>query len=255
MTGRRVLSSSSLTGRRVLSSSSLTGRRILSSHSIIPAVIYNSYQRLSLYVTENTDISDIESGSEEASLYECFVKLNIVRDNVGSTTVEIENNLVQLWNSVLSSVYGPPLSQSKNDGNKWKVRNYADSGRDITISIWNQPRDDKPKILVQAGSEYDKLFVTAELPLIYQKVLQQSAAGVGEVPPACAAAPDGPGSQTRRSKRSAIPSTPRGYLTHPKRHSSVMTPLPRVSKRLKMKTSARNSFIRYSCIVNFYFNN
>ena len=31
--------------------------------------------------------------------------------------------------------------------------------------------------------------------------------------------------------------TPRGYLTHPKRHSSVMTPLPRASKRLKQKSS------------------
>ena len=204
--------------------------------------LFNSYSRLSVYVTKITDVNDIESESEEAYLYECFSKCNIVIDNIGSTTVLVENHLARQWNDVLTATYGLPSTKSKKDGSKWKVTNYADSGRDITITKWDEPKSDsQTKILLQSGGDYDRLFVAMQLPVLYQKVLQFYESGTDD----SAESPAGASRLAmRRSLRTTITNTPRGYPTYPKRRSSAMTPLPRVNKRLKMKALSKTSFLK-----------
>ena len=187
----------------------------------------NSFERLKKYLLEIIDINELDSDSDEAKLYEFYTTHNVVKDNVGSVTILIEKSLVPHWDRALVDFLGQPISRSKNEGIRWKVPNYQDSGKEISVTMWEEPRDDKPKILCQAGGEFDKLFSTVELPLIYSKVIELSNS---------AQSPVFTKTKSVKNKRNTFMKTPRGYLTHPKRHSSVMTPLPRASKRLKQKS-------------------
>ena len=188
----------------------------------------NSFERLKKYLLEIIDIEELDSDSDEAKLYEFYTTHNDVKDNVGSVTILIENNLVPQWDRVLTDFLGQPISRSHNEGIRWKVPNYQDSGRDISVTMWDKPKDNKPKILVQSADEYHKLFSTVELPIIYNKVIELRNS---------VQSPVFTKTKSVKNKRNSSMKTPRGYLTHPKRHSSVMTPLPRASKRLKQKSS------------------
>ena len=131
----------------------------------------NSYQRLRQHVFDNTDVSQISG--EEGKLYEFYVLHNIVRLNNGSVTVEIENCRTRQWGKVLSSVFGESYLNKDGTGQVWEVPDYKDSGRDVKVTLYPFPRkDNKSKILVQAGGEVSYLFSELELPTAYQQVLE-----------------------------------------------------------------------------------
>ena len=66
--------------------------------------LYNSYQRLREHVRKNTDVSTISG--EEADLYQYLTQHNIVKLNIGSVTVKIENCRDRQWEKVLTRKFG-----------------------------------------------------------------------------------------------------------------------------------------------------
>ena len=93
-----------------------------------------------------------------------------IKENLSSFTINIDNNLSLIWDTVLTKHYGHPKDRTFN-GKHWKHFDYNDDHGNkvvITISKWHIPKKDKQsKIHVQSSVKGKLLpahFVSTHLP-------------------------------------------------------------------------------------------
>ena len=106
--------------------------------------ITEAYQFIGDYIVHN--YFDQNDSEEEAArhVFKNF-DFNNIKENIFSFTIKIDNNLSHVWETVLSSHYGPPVDR-KSNGKHWKHRNYTDDNSnvgDISIGKWHIPKKDK----------------------------------------------------------------------------------------------------------------
>ena len=119
---------------------------------------------------ENKDVDDDEKFFEDN-----FEKFNFPFENKGSFTVAIEDCLADTWQECIGNLLGDPRVVKNAWGTEcdriWKTEY---SGIDITIHIYNNPKNKKGSKLMLQGGRQSLIctFVFEELPKIYKSVLK-----------------------------------------------------------------------------------
>ena len=143
--------------------------------------INEAFQFIGDYILHNyVNIDD----SEEDAARQVFNNFNFtnIKENLLSFTINIDNNLSHLWETILTKHYGPPADR-KTNGKHWKHHNYTDDDSncgDITIGKWHIPKKDKQsKINIQANTQCNILpthFVSFHYPKLLSEVKDLAAA-------------------------------------------------------------------------------
>ena len=117
--------------------------------------------------------TDDDSDDEERFFVDNFDKFNYPFENNGSFTVGIEDWLADTWQTCLSDLLGEPKIIRNDKGTEcdrfWKSRFM---GIDVTVHIWNNPKNKKGSKLMIQGSRQSIIcsYVFEELPKIYKLV-------------------------------------------------------------------------------------
>ena len=118
--------------------------------------------------------TDVEDGDDEERFFvDNFDKFNYPFENNGSFTVGIEDWLADTWQKCLHDLLGDPKVIINDRGTEcdrfWKSK-YLNI--DITVHIWNNPKNKKGSKLMIQGSRQSIIcsYVFEELPKIYKLV-------------------------------------------------------------------------------------
>ena len=114
-----------------------------------------------------------------------FSNFNFPKQNDGSFTVFVQNELADAWEEALEKKYGEPIiessSKGKAFGKNWKTKfTVEDMHVELTIHFYNKPlsKPKRSKILIQGGNKHNQsmlhFFVFEELPLIYEVISSQT---------------------------------------------------------------------------------
>ena len=91
---------------------------------------------------------------EELVARRVFEEFNLKKENSNSFTIFIENERSHDWNVVLTAIYGEPFmpSQNESNGRHWKHQDYDVDGisTKISITLWINPKDRKPKLFIKS---------------------------------------------------------------------------------------------------------
>ena len=142
-----------------------------------------SYERLVEYFKNMDNIEDEqEEQDEDKFLIENFHKFNFPYENKGSFTVAIECVLADTWQHYLTKQLGEPKVKINKNGtecDRWWKTSY--SGSEITIHIYNKPKNKKgSKLMLQGGLQSVICsYVFDVLPQIYKMVCQNRPIPVG----------------------------------------------------------------------------
>ena len=128
------------------------------------------YKSIGNYIIENdTSVCD----DEERDHFEAFKNFNFDKKNKLCHTVLIENKLTSSWKQVLCSKLGEPENKGKGPGLIYKVPKYSvnDDLFDITVTLYEVPKDNKSKLHVQGQSQLaNDEYIRTELPRLYEEV-------------------------------------------------------------------------------------
>ena len=137
----------------------------------------SAYEKLNTYFSESPNPSDnpetVDENVEDDFMKDNFDKFNFPYENSGSFTVKIEEYLADTWQEHITVMLGKPKVKINDQGTEcdrhWKVH-YA--GIDITLHIYNKPKNKKGSKLMLQGSRQSVLcaYVFTELPKIYKLV-------------------------------------------------------------------------------------
>ena len=143
----------------------------------------NCYQRVLKYIVEKLQSKKEDTiepmGDEEIFARDNFGKFNFPFENQGSFTVNVEDNLAEVWQECLEHFYGEPRISRNANGTEcdrmWKtIFKQEEKKTEITVHFYNhnKPKDKKQsKILVQGAIQSLICeFVFCELPKIYKLV-------------------------------------------------------------------------------------
>ena len=116
--------------------------------------INEAFKFIGEYIVQNYVNTD---DSEEDAARQVFHNKNFanIKENLLSFTINIDNHLSPIWDTVLTKHYGPPVDR-KTNGKHWKHTNSFDddsNSGDISIGKWHIPKKDKQsKINIQHSS-------------------------------------------------------------------------------------------------------
>ena len=131
-------------------------------------VLQKFYKLIGNHIIENeTDVSD-----EEGDHIKAFKNFNHDQKNKFCHTIMIEKKLSAAWKQVLTSKIGEPENKGKN-GLIYKVSEFSFNNElfTITVTLYEAPKDGKPKIHIQSPSQLaNDEFTLKELPLFYEEV-------------------------------------------------------------------------------------
>ena len=140
------------------------------------------YRIIGDYIVAN-NVKDNDVSAEEQDNVNTFNNFNFDKSNKGSHTIFIEKDLVNNWKMILSQKFGIHEDKGKQHGLIFKVMDFQvnDEVFSITITLWGNPKDNKPKLLIQNPKQFaTDIFVTKELPELYSEVRKLSgAAAIG----------------------------------------------------------------------------
>ena len=112
-----------------------------------------------------------------------FKNFNFPKENEGSFTVFVQNELANHWEEALENKYGIATIEStakgKAFGKNWKVSFSAeDKSIELTVHFYNKPlRPKRSKVFIQGGNRHNQsllhMYVFDELPLIYKDVCKK----------------------------------------------------------------------------------
>ena len=148
--------------------------------SVFQALLY-AYDNLKDYFKEKQGISDediFETDEEEDFFRKNFEKFNFPFANQGSFTVNIEDHLADTWQKCMEDILGEPMvyrNPNRTECDRsWKVYYGKDEKIQITIHIYNNPKNKKGSKIMLQGSCQSLLcsYVFEELPRIYKKVCE-----------------------------------------------------------------------------------
>ena len=133
-----------------------------------------AYDILKAYFEDEQEpCSNEEDDDEERFFMDNFDQFNFPFENKGSFTVAIECWLADTWQKYITELLGEPKVKINAWGTEcdrfWKIR-YNEI--DITVHIWNKPKNKKGSKLMIQGSRQSVLcsYVFEELPKIYKLV-------------------------------------------------------------------------------------
>ena len=131
--------------------------------SVFQALLY-AYDNLKDYFKEKQGISDediFETDEEEEFFRKNFEKFNFPFANQGSFTVNIEDHLADTWQKCMEDVLGEPMVYRNPNGTEcdrsWKVYYGKDEKIQITIHIYNNPKNKKGSKIMLQGSRQSLL--------------------------------------------------------------------------------------------------
>ena len=126
---------------------------------------------------KNESRSDITLPEDDDQKFfdENFEAFNFPFENRGSFTVQIEDYLADTWQECITLVLGEPTVKVNARGTTldrfWKVEYGQERRIDITVHIYNKPKNKKGSKLMVQGSIQSLIcsYVFSELPKIYKK--------------------------------------------------------------------------------------
>ena len=123
----------------------------------------------------NTNLSD--DGSFDI---EIFKEFNKDQRNIESHTVIVENELAEIWATVLEARYGKPETKEKGCG--LIFRHWISSTLKFTITLYVKPKTDpRSKLHIQSPSQVlNDDYVFIHLPAIYDEVRKQKIKAISE---------------------------------------------------------------------------
>ena len=156
--------------------------------NLIQQKLAEAFAFLGEYIVNNYDIKDDIEEETARQVFKSF-NLNNIKENIYSFTINIDNNLSTLWDSVLSDHYGPPVDRHVN-GKHWKHCDYSDGNSntgDISISKWHIPKKDKQsKINIKSNGPGNILpahFVSFLFPKLLEEVKLKAGSKLLPPPP------------------------------------------------------------------------
>ena len=119
-----------------------------------------AYDNLKDHFKQKHGVSDkeiFETDDEEKFFRENFEKFNFPFANKGSFTVAIEDHLANTWQKCMEEILGVPKVYVNPNGTEcdrsWKVLHGADEKIEITIHIYNNPKNKKGSKIMLQGSK------------------------------------------------------------------------------------------------------
>ena len=141
--------------------------------------LLDSCEKLLDHLKEKHNLSDesiFENDHEEMFFKDNFHRFNFPFANKGSFTVTIEDVLANTWQECLERYLGEPKVVINGWGTEcdrlWKVQYGEEKSIEITIHIYNKPKNKKGSKLMLQGSIQSLIcsYVFNELPKIYKMV-------------------------------------------------------------------------------------
>ena len=159
-----------------------------------------SYQRFMKFVIEkhqnekngnsegneemNNDENGVNEDDDEIFMKDNFKSFNFPQENDGSFTVIIQHDQADMWQDCLEEIYGKAETMKNKNGTiidrLWKFDyEYQDTKTQLTVHIYNKPKNRKPsKLLIQGGAQVlIYMFVFNVLPQVYFNVLKRTKCG------------------------------------------------------------------------------
>ena len=178
------------------------------------------YKIIGDFIVEN-NVKDNDVSEEEQDNVNIFENFNFDQRNKGSHTIFVEKDMVNNWKRILTEKFGIHENKGKQNGLIFKANEFEVNEEmfSITITLWENPKDDKPKLLIQNPKQFaSDIFVTRELPELYSEVRKLSgAAAVGADGAGAGASGDTDG--TSRNGRNLRKRPPRQSVKAIKRNS------------------------------------
>ena len=137
----------------------------------------DAYERVRNHFKEKINLDDesIVVTDEETRFFDDnFEKFNFPFENKGSFTVRIEDSIADFWQNCLTEQFGEAKVKINGRGTEcdrhWKVEYGQEKRIEITIHIYNKPKNKKGSKLMLQGSIQSMIcsFVFEELPKIYK---------------------------------------------------------------------------------------
>ena len=149
----------------------------------------DAYERTRNHFREKTNVNDdliiVETDENQRFFDDNFEKFNFPHENKGSFTVYIEDYLADTWQDCITDILGEPKVRTNTHGTEldriWKVPYTEEKTIDITIHIYNNPKNKKGSKLMLQGSIQSMIcsFVFNELPRIYKTVCERKPKPLG----------------------------------------------------------------------------
>ena len=131
--------------------------------------LLNCYRLIGNYIVDNmTD----DSTEEEIDNVTTFKNFNFDQRNKYSHTILIENKWTFAWRKVLVGKIGDPEDKGHN-GMIFRLKEFKvnEDVFSITITLYEAPKDNQPKLHIQSSSQYaNDEFTLKELPALYTEV-------------------------------------------------------------------------------------
>ena len=146
--------------------------------------LLHAYARVHDHFKAKNDISN----DDERFFRDNFEKFNFPFENKGSFTVSIEDSLADTWQNCIETIHGDPKIVLNGWGTEcdriWKVQHGDDIKIDITIHIYNNPKNKKGSKLMLQGSIQSLIcsFVFQELPKVYKLVCENQPRALEDKP-------------------------------------------------------------------------
>ena len=201
--------------------------------------LHEAYEKIRSHLKNNSELNRSTGNNFFDDNFESF---NFPYENRGSFTVKIEDALAFTWNECLTVKLGNPTVKTNNKGTEtdrfWKLNYRYENDIEITIHLYMNPKNKKgSKILVQAGVQSAICaYVFNELPAIYNKVCAAKLKALpdkSEKPAkALVKCSDCHFTSTLVQMKHHIRNS-HGRKFKAQKRSSILTPLPNPSKRVK----------------------
>ena len=131
----------------------------------------NAYERALRYLVDKKKAEDAKATDADLDMREDdekftqdnFDLFNFPKKNTDSFTIQVENQLADLWQECFEKLFGAPIvnknkSSGTESGRVWKINYKHDEDiTELTIHYYNKPvKSKKSKFLVQGGSHVAK---------------------------------------------------------------------------------------------------
>ena len=132
--------------------------------------LLNCYRLIGNYIVDN--VTDDDATEEEMDHVTTFKNFNFDQRNKYSHTILIENKLTFAWRKVLVGKIGDPEDKGHN-GMIFRLKEFKvdEDVFSITVTLYEAPKDNQPKLHIQSSSQYaNDEFTLKELPALYTEV-------------------------------------------------------------------------------------
>ena len=130
--------------------------------------LQNFYKQIGNYIVENESNDKTDEERDHVATFKSF---NFDQKNTYSHTIFIEIKLVKAWKQVLISKIGEPEDKGSS-GLIFRLKDFKlnDEVFSITVTLYESPKDNQPKLHIQGSQYANNEFTLKELPSLYAEV-------------------------------------------------------------------------------------